>query len=93
MSWDFQFTHDLPTELAGASYAGQATTFAWVNQICADDDQLASMILKYDLSIIYNDAENKKTINSNSMCNNIINGLVVNRVLSSNRCTLGSARA
>jgi ACS family pantothenate transporter-like MFS transporter len=25
--------------IAGASYTGQATTFAWANKICADDDQ------------------------------------------------------
>ncbi|KAJ8698081.1 hypothetical protein PTI98_004832 [Pleurotus ostreatus] len=31
--------------LAGASYAGQATTFAWANQICADDDQERGVVL------------------------------------------------
>ncbi|KJA30072.1 hypothetical protein HYPSUDRAFT_125890 [Hypholoma sublateritium FD-334 SS-4] len=31
--------------LAGASYAGQATTFAWANQICADDDQERAIVL------------------------------------------------
>lgn len=31
--------------LAGASYAGQATTFAWANQICADDDQERGIVL------------------------------------------------
>ncbi|KAF9008916.1 MFS general substrate transporter [Cyathus striatus] len=31
--------------LAGASYAGQATTFAWANQICADDDQERNIVL------------------------------------------------
>ncbi|KAF8914067.1 MFS general substrate transporter [Gymnopilus junonius] len=31
--------------LAGASYAGQATTFAWANQICADDDQERAVVL------------------------------------------------
>ncbi|KAI0347339.1 MFS general substrate transporter [Trametopsis cervina] len=30
---------------AGASYAGQATTFAWANQICADDDQERGIVL------------------------------------------------
>ncbi|KAH8830716.1 MFS general substrate transporter [Flagelloscypha sp. PMI_526] len=28
-----------------ASYAGQATTFAWANQICADDDQERGIVL------------------------------------------------
>ncbi|KAH9482822.1 Pantothenate transporter FEN2 [Psilocybe cubensis] len=32
-------------DLAGASYAGQATTFAWANQICADDDQERAVVL------------------------------------------------
>ena len=31
--------------VAGASYAGQATTFAWANQICADDDQELAIVL------------------------------------------------
>ncbi|KAH8106083.1 MFS general substrate transporter [Cristinia sonorae] len=31
--------------LAGASYAGQATTFAWANQICADDAQERAIVL------------------------------------------------
>ncbi|KAK7470804.1 hypothetical protein VKT23_002222 [Stygiomarasmius scandens] len=31
--------------LAGASYSGQATTFAWANQICADDDQERAIVL------------------------------------------------
>jgi len=31
--------------LAGASYAGQATTFTWANQICADDDQERAVVL------------------------------------------------
>ncbi|TDL29252.1 MFS general substrate transporter [Rickenella mellea] len=31
--------------LAGASYAGQATTFAWANQICADDQQERGVVL------------------------------------------------
>ncbi|KAF9263544.1 MFS general substrate transporter [Marasmius fiardii PR-910] len=31
--------------LAGASYAGQATTFAWANEICADDDQERAIVL------------------------------------------------
>ncbi|KAK0468438.1 MFS general substrate transporter [Desarmillaria tabescens] len=31
--------------IAGASYAGQATTFAWANQICADDDQERGIVL------------------------------------------------
>ncbi|VDB96969.1 unnamed protein product [Peniophora sp. CBMAI 1063] len=31
--------------VAGASYAGQATTFAWANQICADDDQERAIVL------------------------------------------------
>ncbi|KAF9534154.1 major facilitator superfamily domain-containing protein [Crepidotus variabilis] len=31
--------------LAGASYAGQATTFAWANQICADNDQERAVVL------------------------------------------------
>ncbi|KXN86384.1 Pantothenate transporter liz1 [Leucoagaricus sp. SymC.cos] len=31
--------------IAGASYAGQATTFAWANEICADDDQERSVVL------------------------------------------------
>ncbi|TFK76048.1 MFS general substrate transporter [Pluteus cervinus] len=31
--------------LAGAAYAGQATTFAWANQICADDDQERGVVL------------------------------------------------
>ncbi|KAG2751526.1 MFS general substrate transporter [Suillus brevipes Sb2] len=31
--------------LAGASYAGQATTFAWANQICADDYQERAVVL------------------------------------------------
>ncbi|KAI0053063.1 MFS general substrate transporter [Auriscalpium vulgare] len=31
--------------LAGASYAGQATTFAWANQICADDYQERAIVL------------------------------------------------
>ncbi|KAJ8515973.1 hypothetical protein ONZ45_g6660 [Pleurotus djamor] len=31
--------------LAGASYAGQATTFAWANQICADDSQERGIVL------------------------------------------------
>lgn len=30
---------------AGASYAGQATTFAWANQICADDYQERAIVL------------------------------------------------
>ncbi|KAG7097118.1 hypothetical protein E1B28_004496 [Marasmius oreades] len=31
--------------LAGASFAGQATTFAWANEICADDDQERAVVL------------------------------------------------
>ncbi|RPD80705.1 MFS general substrate transporter [Lentinus tigrinus ALCF2SS1-7] len=31
--------------LAGASYAGQATTFAWANQICADDHAERAVVL------------------------------------------------
>ncbi|KAG6336338.1 hypothetical protein ID866_2733 [Astraeus odoratus] len=31
--------------LAGASYSGQATTFAWANQICADDNQERAIVL------------------------------------------------
>ncbi|KAF9815561.1 hypothetical protein IEO21_04561 [Rhodonia placenta] len=31
--------------LAGASYTGQATTFTWANQICADDDQERAIVL------------------------------------------------
>ncbi|KAF5363442.1 hypothetical protein D9756_000520 [Leucocoprinus leucothites] len=31
--------------IAGASYAGQATTFAWANEICADDDHERSVVL------------------------------------------------
>lgn len=31
--------------LAGATYAGQATTFAWANQICADDHQERAVVL------------------------------------------------
>ncbi|KAI0068919.1 MFS general substrate transporter [Artomyces pyxidatus] len=31
--------------LAGASYSGQATTFAWANQICADDQQERAIVL------------------------------------------------
>ncbi|KAF8587874.1 MFS general substrate transporter [Ramaria rubella] len=31
--------------LSGASYAGQATTFAWANQICADDDFERGIVL------------------------------------------------
>ncbi|EJD00933.1 MFS general substrate transporter [Fomitiporia mediterranea MF3/22] len=31
--------------LSGASYAGQATTFAWANQICADDHQERAVVL------------------------------------------------
>jgi len=31
--------------LAGASYSGQATTYAWANQICADDDQERAVVL------------------------------------------------
>ena len=31
--------------LAGASYAGQATTFAWANQICADDHAARGIVL------------------------------------------------
>ncbi|KAA1466254.1 MFS general substrate transporter [Dentipellis sp. KUC8613] len=31
--------------LAGAAYSGQATTFAWANQICADDDQERAIVL------------------------------------------------
>ncbi|KZT12858.1 MFS general substrate transporter [Laetiporus sulphureus 93-53] len=31
--------------LAGASYTGQATTFAWANQICYDDDQERAIVL------------------------------------------------
>ncbi|EIN10585.1 MFS pantothenate transporter [Punctularia strigosozonata HHB-11173 SS5] len=31
--------------LSGASYAGQATTFAWANQICADDAQERAVVL------------------------------------------------
>jgi len=31
--------------LAGASYSGQAITFAWANQICADDDQERAIVL------------------------------------------------
>lgn len=32
-------------DLAGAAYSGQATTFAWANQICADDDQERGIVL------------------------------------------------
>ena len=31
--------------IAGASYAGQATTFAWANQICADDHAARGVVL------------------------------------------------
>ena len=31
--------------LSGASYAGQATTFAWANQICADDHAARGIVL------------------------------------------------
>ncbi|KZT20783.1 MFS general substrate transporter [Neolentinus lepideus HHB14362 ss-1] len=31
--------------VAGASYSGQATTFAWANQICADDNQERAIVL------------------------------------------------
>ncbi|KAH0840074.1 major facilitator superfamily domain-containing protein [Lanmaoa asiatica] len=31
--------------IAGAAYSGQATTFAWANQICADDDQERAIVL------------------------------------------------
>ncbi|KAM5534921.1 hypothetical protein V8D89_011476 [Ganoderma adspersum] len=31
--------------LAGASYAGQATTFAWANQICTDDHAARGVVL------------------------------------------------
>ncbi|PCH41303.1 MFS general substrate transporter [Wolfiporia cocos MD-104 SS10] len=31
--------------IAGASYSGQATTFAWANQICADDAQERAIVL------------------------------------------------
>ncbi|EIW82432.1 MFS general substrate transporter [Coniophora puteana RWD-64-598 SS2] len=31
--------------LAGAAYAGQATTFAWANQVCAGDDQERAVVL------------------------------------------------
>ncbi|KDQ64712.1 hypothetical protein JAAARDRAFT_118003 [Jaapia argillacea MUCL 33604] len=31
--------------IAGASYAGQATTFAWANQICFDDNQERGIVL------------------------------------------------
>ncbi|KAI0265164.1 MFS general substrate transporter [Gloeopeniophorella convolvens] len=31
--------------LAGVAYAGQATTFAWANQICADDQQERALVL------------------------------------------------
>ncbi|KAG5725367.1 Pantothenate transporter liz1 [Termitomyces sp. T112] len=31
--------------IASASYAGQATTFAWANQICSDDDQERGIVL------------------------------------------------
>ena len=31
--------------VAGASYAGQATTFAWANQICADDHAARGVVL------------------------------------------------
>ncbi|KAI0306958.1 major facilitator superfamily domain-containing protein [Multifurca ochricompacta] len=31
--------------LAGASFSGQATTFAWANQICADDHQERAIVL------------------------------------------------
>lgn len=31
--------------IAGASYVGQATTFAWANEICADDDQERGIVL------------------------------------------------
>lgn len=31
--------------ISGASYAGQATTFAWANQICADDDVERGVVL------------------------------------------------
>ncbi|KAG2369951.1 major facilitator superfamily domain-containing protein [Suillus spraguei] len=33
------------SNFAGASYAGQATTFAWANQICADDYQERAVVL------------------------------------------------
>ncbi|KAK1236696.1 hypothetical protein PQX77_000052 [Marasmius sp. AFHP31] len=35
----------LHSDLAGASFAGQATTFAWANEICADDDQERAIVL------------------------------------------------
>jgi len=31
--------------IAGAAYSGQATTFAWANQICEDDDQERAIVL------------------------------------------------
>jgi len=31
--------------LSGAAYAGQATTFAWANQVCAGDDQERAVVL------------------------------------------------
>ncbi|KLO10248.1 MFS general substrate transporter [Schizopora paradoxa] len=31
--------------LSGAAYSGQATTFAWANQICADDSQERAIVL------------------------------------------------
>ena len=40
-----QMADNTCADLAGASYAGQATTFAWANQICADDDQERGIVL------------------------------------------------
>lgn len=31
--------------ISGASYAGQATNFAWANVACQDDDQLRAVVL------------------------------------------------
>lgn len=40
-----QGLHFFAWYLAGASYAGQATTFAWANQICADDHAARGVVL------------------------------------------------
>jgi len=37
--------NDWSSDLAGASYSGQATTFAWANEICADDYQERGIVL------------------------------------------------
>ncbi|KAJ3776541.1 major facilitator superfamily domain-containing protein [Lentinula raphanica] len=44
--------------LAGASYSGQATTFAWANQICADDDQERAIVLVCLHNFMWNNVVN-----------------------------------